>query len=134
MDRSTLIVRCKARLSKRICLPGAECAGRAHYHPATRGSQACGASRDRSTIGVLAPHAARFMEQSGTANLAREVTLCWAIRESREFGVDLRGRMGFKRPRRGGRVVEGTPLLRAQMVKNRLEGSNPFFSAIPPPR
>jgi hypothetical protein len=51
-------------------------------------------------------------------------------RESPDFGVDLRGRMGFKRPRRGGRVVEGTPLLRAQMVKNRLEGSNPFFSAI----
>ena len=50
-------------------------------------------------------------------------------RESPDFGVDLRGRMGFKRPRRGGRVVEGTPLLRAQMVKNRLEGSNPFFSA-----
>ena len=49
--------------------------------------------------------------------------------ESPDFGVDLRGRMGFKRPRRGGRVVEGTPLLRAQMVKNRLEGSNPFFSA-----
>jgi hypothetical protein len=29
-------------------------------------------------------------------------------------------------------VVEGTPLLRAQTVKSCLEGSNPFFSAIPP--
>ena len=33
--------------------------------------------------------------------------------------------------RRGGRVVEGTPLLRAQTVLNRLEGSNPFLSASP---
>src|SRR6185437_975139 len=33
------------------------------------------------------------------------------------------------RHRRGGRVVEGTPLLRAQMVLSRLEGSNPFLSA-----
>ena len=33
------------------------------------------------------------------------------------------------RPRRGGRVVEGTPLLREQTVKSCLEGSNPFLSA-----
>lgn len=41
----------------------------------------------------------------------------------------LSGLRGYTRQRRRGRVVEGTPLLRVQ-AGNRLEGSNPFVSAI----
>ena len=39
---------------------------------------------------------------------------------------------GYTRRRRRGRVVEGTPLLRAH-TGNGIEGSNPFVSAIPDP-
>ena len=57
----------------------------------------------------------------------------WGKRQARPNSPCMRVAFSCTSPSwRGGRVVEGTPLLRAQTVKNCLEGSNPFLSAIQP--
>ena len=50
---------------------------------------------------------------------------------SANFALYIRRLHGYTDQRRRGRVVEGTPLLRAH-TGNGIEGSNPFVSAITP--
>ena len=53
---------------------------------------------------------------------------CGAVRFMPPAAVEMNGNPLYSGQRRGGRVVEGAPLLR-EYTGDRIEGSNPFLSA-----